>query len=199
MVTPMLMKFFALILLCFSLSGCFVPHKYYAVLTLTEKQYFFDFIGEMRIMALYTDAGKDASVDKKHAQQQILSEFSRVIQERNPSRFELRVVEDTVFQTRYTYASPYTYPEASGLFNFHLQDNILTVTSRHISPEERKLLQKNNIPSSGTLCIKTYGKIIENNAHKPANILQQCSTWDMENLDESVKMVIRFANSLDVP
>ncbi len=176
-----------------------MPDKYYAVLTLTEKQYILDFIGEMRIMALYTDAGQDASVDREHAQEQILGEFSRVINERKPERFELRVVDNALFQTRFTYASPYAYPEASGLFNFHVQDNILTVTSRHISPEERTLLEKNNIPSSGTLCIKTYGKILENNAHKPANLLQQCSTWDMKNLDESVKMVIRFANSLDVP
>ncbi len=183
--------------LCTLLSGCFVPNKYYAVLTLTDKQYILDFIGEMHIMALHSPDGTDPSVDRKAAQQQILSEFSRVIKEREPTRFELRDVADALFQTKFTYASPYNYPEASGLFTFHVDGHRLTVTSRKIGPEERKLIQEKAIPSEGTLCIKTYGKIIESNAHQKANILQQCSTWHMKNLDDGVKMVIEFPNSLE--
>ncbi len=184
--------------MCFSLSGCFAPNKYYAVLTLSEKTYTLEFIGEMRIMAYYTQAMQDASVNKTMAVEQILSEFTRVITERQPKVFELRPVAPEIFQTKFTYASPYTYPEAAGLFNFHKDGDTLTVTSRHISLKEKELLHKYNIPSQGTLCIKTHGKILENNAMSPANLLQQCSTWHMENLDESVKMVIRFANSHNV-
>ncbi len=193
-----MLRFLGVFCLCFFLSGCFAPDKYYAVLTLTDKHYIMDFIGEMRMMALYTPQGTDPSVDKMQAQKQILGEFSRVIQEREPSRFEVRMADDALFQTRFTYTSPYAYPEASGLFNFHISENILTVTSRNISPEERKLIQENAIPSQGTLCIKTYGKIIQNNAHEPANILQQCSTWYLKNLDEGVKMIIAFPKSLEV-
>ncbi len=149
-------------------------------------------------MAYYTPAMQDASVNKEMALEQILTEFKRVIGERKPTTFELRSVAPERFQTKFSYTSPYGYPEASGLFNFHIDDKTLTVTSRHINAEEQALLQKYSIPSKGTLCIKTYGRVLESNAHAPTNILQQCSTWHMENLDENVKMVIRFANSLEV-
>ncbi len=175
-----------------------MPNRYYATLTLSEQSYTFNFIGEMYMAALYTPALLDPSVDKTLAPKQILSEFKRVIKERKPTHFEVRSIEPSLFQTKFSYTSPYTYPEASGLFNFHKEDNILTVTSRHLSAEDKELLRKYNIPSSGTICIKAYGNIIENNAHEPANILQQCSTWNMKNLDESVKMIIRFPKSLDV-
>ncbi len=194
-----MIKICLLILGCLCLSGCFVPDKYYAVLTLTDKNYYFNFIGEMHMMALYTPEGQDAAVDKKQAEQQILSEFSRVIKERKPAKFELQPLENALFRTKFEYTSPYAHPEATGLFHFHVEENVLTVTSRHMSEAEKALIHKNDLPSKGTLCIKTYGKILESNAHKPANILQQCSIWNLENLDHGVKMVIRFSKSLDAP
>ncbi len=135
---------------------------------------------------------KDAGIDMQKAAGQVLSEFKRVMQERKPSVFELRSKTATIFQTKFSYTSSYEHPEVTGLFNIQKKGNVLTLTSRHISSEEYNILKKDNIPSKGVLCIKSFGNIVESNAHSPANILQQCSTWKLENLDEGVKMIIHF-------
>ncbi len=171
-----------------------------ATLTLTEKNYVFEFIGEMRMAGLYSKKVlDDPAWDKEELSKQIFSEFKRVMQERNPQIFDVRTVATDVFQTKFQYTSPYSLPEATGIFNFHIEGKRLIVTSRHITTEERVSLQKYEIPSQGTLCIKTFGKIVQSNAHSPANILQQCSTWYMKNLDEGIKMVIDFPSELVAP
>ncbi len=181
-------------MLCFLLSSCFVPNKYIATLTLSEEHYTFEFIGEMQMMYMYdATISKDATFDQAKAAKQVLSEFKRLMAERKPQIFEIRTKTPTIFQTKFSYTSDYSAPEVTGLFNIQKKDNILTVSSRNISPEEHEILKKHKIPSKGTLCIKTFGKIVENNAHEPTNILQLCSTWHLKNLDESVKMVIDFS------
>ncbi len=197
-------KFFLPLLLCLcsvlTFTGCFVPNKYLATLTLTEKNYAFEFIGEMRMAGLYSKKVQDDPAwDKQKLAQQILGEFTRVLRERMPDIFELRSVTPDLFQTKFTYTSPYALPEAVGLFNFHIEGKRLTITSRHINAEEHAMLKKYEIPSQGTLCIKTFGKVVQSNAHSPANILQQCSTWHMKNLDEGIKMIIDFPNELVAP
>ncbi len=175
------------------LTACFVPHKYIATLTLSEKYYTFEFIGEMQMMYMYdATLRKDAGIDMEKAAEQVLSEFERVITERKPNVFELRSKTATTFQTKFSYTSSYDLPEATGLFHLHKEGNTLTLTSRKISAEEYNILKENQIPSKGILCVKNYGKILESNAHAPANLLQQCSTWKFENLDERVKMIIQF-------
>ncbi len=177
------------------LFSCFIPNKYIATLTLSEKMYTFEFIGELHMAALHSKKViDDPSWDKNKLAEQIINEFSRVIKERNPIIFELNFIEPDIIQTKFTYSSPYNHPEATGLFHFKKDGKRLEVNSRYINEEEYEFLQKINIPSQGSLCIKTFGKIIHNNAHEPSNILQQCSTWRMKKLDESIKMVIDFSN-----
>ncbi len=187
-----------LCLSCIYLTACFVPNKYIATLSLSEDAYTFEFIGEMRMMYMYdTSLSNDAGIDMEKAAEQVLSEFKRLMQERKPHIFELRKKTATIFQTKFSYTSPYEFPEVTGLFHIHKQGNVLTLTSRRISKEEHNILKKDNIPSKGVLCVKSFGKILQSNAHSPSNILQQCSTWKLENLDEGIKMIIHFQGDAD--
>ncbi len=194
------MNKFCLVLLCFLLTGCLVPDKYQATLEVSNKAYSLEFIGEMRIMVLYTDDYKSGSLNlSPHAEplhKQVVTEFQRVIKERSNARIEVEQKEPVLFRTAFAYTSPYDYPEASGLFNFNIEDSVLTITSRHISPEDKTLLAKHNIPSQGTLCIKTLGEIIESNAQIHSNAFNRCNTWTMKNLDEGIKMVIKFQDPI---
>ncbi len=192
---------FIIILLPF-LTSCLVPDKYNAILEVSNKAYSFEFIGEMRIMVLYTDDYKSGSLNfsphAKPLQNQVVDEFERVIKERKNARIETRHDEPTVFQTSFAYTSTYNYPEASGLFNFEINDRILTIRSRHINNEDMALLAKYNIPSQGNLCIKTTGQVLESNATTPANAFNRCNTWELKKLDEGVKMVIKFHDSINL-
>ncbi len=183
------------LLLCL-LSGCLVPDKYTATLNLSNKLYTFEFIGEMHMMLLYSDTMYEQSLDPKLIPQQIMDEFTRVIKERKHTRMDIERASPHSFRTAFAYASPYIYPEATGLFNFKVEGTRLTVTSRYMSPEDKALVEKNNIPSKGTLAIKVYGTIIESNAHEPATPIRQYSVWHMKNLDEPIKMVIEFDDEL---
>ncbi len=190
------MRYFGIIFICLLLSSCLVPDKYTAILEVSSNAYSFEFIGEMRIMVLYTDDYKSGSLNfSPHAeplQNQVVDQFKRVIKERDNSRIEVKHVEPTVFQTSFAYSSIYDHPEASGLFNFEVKDNVLTIRSRNINPEDRVLLREHNIPSRGKLCIKTTGQVLESNATTHANAFNRCNTWELKNLDEGVKMVIKF-------
>ncbi len=179
------------LMLCL-LSGCFVPDKYTATLYFSEKAYTFEFIGELYMMLLYSDAMYEQSLDPKLVPQQIMSEFTRVIKERKHTRMDIERAGQHTFRTAFAYSSPYAYPEATGLFNFKVEGKRLTVTSRYMSPEDKALVAKNNIPSRGTLAIKVYGTIIESNAHEPATPIKQYSVWHLKDLDEPVRMVIDF-------
>ncbi len=191
-----MMRYFCIIFTCFLLSSCLVPDKYNAILEVSNKAYSFEFIGEMRIMLLYTDDYKSGSLNfAPHAeplQNQVVDQFKRVIKERENARIETKHDEPTIFQTSFGYSSVYDYPEASGLFNFEINNNILTIRSRHINPEDRELLLAHNIPSRGKLCIKTTGQVLESNATTHANAFNRCNTWELKNLDEGVKMIIKF-------
>ncbi len=178
------------------LTGCLVPNNYSATLYVSNYSYSFEFIGEMYMMLMYSDAMYEQSLDPKLIPQQIMSEFKRVITERKHTRMEMKRSGESTFQTAFAYSSPYIYPEASGLFNFKVEGKRLTITSRYMSPEDKALVAKNTIPSRGTVTIKAYGNIIESNAHEPATAIKQYSTWRMKDLHEPIKMVIEFTDEL---
>ncbi len=194
------LRYLCIALMSCLISSCLVPDKFTAILEVSNKAYSLEFIGELRIMVLYTDDYKSGSLNfSPHAQPlqtQVVNEFERVIKERSKSRIEILHDTPEVFKTTFAYTSSYEHPEASGLFNFTISDNILTIRSRHISPEDRKLLQKHNIPSQGSLCIKTTGQVIESNASIAANAFNRCNTWELKNLDDGVEMVIKFHDSI---
>ncbi len=195
-------KFLSVACLCLWLSGCLVPDKYNAVLEVNSFSYRFEFIGELRMMLLYTDDYKSGSLNlapsAEPLHKQIVNEFERVITERSLSRIEIEQSEPTTFKTSFGYTSSYAYPEASGLFNFTVDGNILTIESRYINEEDRALLKKYNVPSKGKLCIKTLGKVLESNAQTRGTAFDRCNTWNMENLDEGIRMVIEFQKDLNV-
>ncbi len=195
-------KYITIFALCVLLNACLVPNKYNAVLDVSSNSYNFEFIGELRMMLLYTDDYKSGSLNlapsAEPLNKQIINEFKRVISERSLSFIEVEQHEPTVFRTSFAYTSSYAYPEASGLFNFKIEKNILTITSRHMNEGDRALIEKYNIPSRGTLCIRTLGKVLESNAQTSANAFNRCNTWNMENLDEGVRMVIEFKAPLNI-
>ena len=178
------------------LAGCFVPDRYKATLSLSQPAYSFDFIGEMHIMAAYTDTYRKAVDDPRILGQKVVAEFERVIKERQQASIETRIVSPTLFQTKFLYVSPYTQPEATGMFQMKVEGDTLTVTSRPLSEKDREMLRLNNITSRGSLCIKAFGTVLESNAQRSANLIDRCHMWDLNNLDEPVKLVVKFSKPI---
>ena len=185
-----------ILVLSLCLAGCFVPNRYKATLSVSQPAYSFDFIGEMHMMAAYTDTYKKAVDDPRILAQKIVSEFERVIKERQQASIETRIVSPTVFQTKFLYVSPYTQPEATGMFQMKVEGDTLTVTSRPLTEKDREMLRLNNIESRGTLCIKSFGTVLESNAQRAANLVDRCNVWNLDSLDEPVKLVVRFSKPI---
>lgn len=193
----MLFRVVPCLLVCLTLGACLVPDRYKATLSLSNNAYSLDFIGEMHIMAAYTDLyNKSGSNDPKQVAQQVVREFERVIKERQQAQVETRLVSPVLFQTSFLYVSPYTQPEATGMFQMHAEGDTLTVTSRPLSAKDRETLRLNNITSRGHLCIKAFGTVLESNAQRSATLLDRCNVWDLDNLDEPVRLVVKFSKPI---
>ena len=192
--TPLKLTLCLLLSLC--LAGCFVPNKYRATLSVSQPAYSFEFIGEMHIMAAYTDTYKKSVDDPRMLAHKVVNEFERVIKERQQASVETKLVSPTLFQTKFLYVSPYTLPEATGMFKMKVEGDTLTVTSRPLSEKDREMLRLNNIESRGQLCIKSFGTVLESNAHRGATLLDRCNIWNLDNLDEPVRLVVRFSKPI---
>lgn len=190
------MKLTLILALTFSLCACFVPNRYKATLSVSQPAYSFDFIGELHIMAAYSDTYNKSVDDPRMLAQKVVSEFERVIKERQQASVETRIVSPRLFQAKFLYVSPYTQPEATGMFKMKVEGDTLTVTSRPLSEKDREMLRLNNIESRGRLCIKSFGTVLESNAHRSANLIDRCNVWDLDNLDEPVRLVVRFSKPI---
>lgn len=189
-------KLALIVALALCLCACFVPNRYKATLSVSQPAYSFSFIGELHIMAAYTESYRKSVDDPRILAQKVVSEFERVIKERQQSTIETRIVSPVLFQTKFLYVSPYTQPEATGMFKMEVKGDTLTVTSRALTEKDKETLRLNNIESRGTLCIKSFGTVLETNAHVTANLLNRCNTWDLDNLDEPVRLVVRFSKPI---
>lgn len=174
--------------------GCFVPNRYTAILSLSNQAYSFTYIGEMTMMATYSP--QYADYEPWALARKIVEEFSRVIKERSQVKLETRLISPHVFQTNFLYVSNYDKPEACGLFNISINGNVLTVTSRAISQQEHEMIRLNNVPSEGKLCIKAFGTVLESNAHKAATIFDRCNTWNLKDLNEPIRLVVRYSKPI---
>jgi len=185
--------------LMFLLNGCLVPDNYYALLSLSNGAYSYDYVGDIHMTAAHSQKYiEKAGGDKKRLAEYMVSEFSRVIKERPQGRIKAVIMSPSVFRTQFLYVSFYTYPEATGMFNFEIDGRILTVTSRNISASDKAFLKRFNITSNGLLCIKTFGTVLESNADRSATIFNLCHEWDMKNLDRQVRIVVEFAKPINI-
>lgn len=185
--------------LIFLLKACLVPDTYYAALSLSNGAYSYDYVGDIHMTAVHMPEYIDrAGGNKDGLAKYIVKEFIRVIKERPQSSIKTAMMSPTVFKTQFLYVSPYAYPEATGMFKFKIDGDTLTVTSRAISVSDIEFLEKNNIPSKGLLCIKAFGTVLETNADRTATILNPCNEWDMQNLERSVKLVVKFPKPIKV-
>ena len=182
---------------CCLLAGCLVPDRYKATLSLSNNAYSLDFIGEMHIMAAYTDLfNKGGHNDPEQVAAQVVREFERVIRERQQASVETRLVSPRLFQASFLYVSPYSQPEATGMFQMQVSGDTLTLTSRPLSAKDKEVIRLNNITSRGQLCIKAFGTVLESNAQRSATLLDRCNVWDLDGLDEPVRMVVKFSKPI---
>lgn len=185
---------------CLLLAGCLVPDKYQAILSVSNPGYSLEYIGEMHMAAAYSETyRKSIDNDPKKLAQTVMREFARVIQERPQGQVEIQPVSDTTFRTKFSYISPYTLQEATGLFKLTADGDTLTVTSRPLTAKDKEFLRLNNITSKGKLCIKSFGTVLETNAHRTATLLNRCNEWDLENLDTPVRLVVKFSKPIPKP
>lgn len=182
--------------LCVFLAGCLVPDRYTATLTLTNYGYTIDFIGEMHIVPAYTKQFHEPGETPPQFARRVLAELTHAIKARARSKIESRIASDTVLQISFEYASPYSQPEAAGLFQMQAEGNTVTLTSRPLSLKEKEMLRLYNIPSRGKLCVKAFGQVLTSNAQQGANMFSRCNTWELHNLDEQVQMVVKFSKPL---
>jgi hypothetical protein len=179
--------------LCLSaLSGCLVPDRYIATLSLSNTGYSFEFIGKMHMAASYSETYKRGADNPQQLAKAIITEFERVIKERPQSGVETQPLSAHAFGTKFLYVSPYSLPEATGMFAFTVDGDTLTAISRPVSSGDMDFLKEHKITSQGTLCVKAFGSVLESNADKSATLLNRCNEWNMDGLERSVKIVVRF-------
>lgn len=82
------------------------------------------------------------------------------------------------------------------MFQMTVKGDTLTVTSRPLSAKDKEMLRLNNITSRGQLCIKAFGTVLETNARRTATLLDRCNAWDLDNLDEPVRLVVKFSKPI---
>lgn len=188
---PLIMLMAALV--CSVLAACFVPDRYQATLLLTNTLYTFDFIGELHIVPAYTGQFQEPNSTPVDFAHKVLAELNRVIKERPNATVESRLASDKVLQIHFSYSSPYSQPEATGLFQMRVEGDIVTLTSRPLSHKDKELLRLYTIPSRGKLCVKAFGQVLESNAQRSANLLSRCHEWELDGVDEPIRLVIKFS------
>ena len=188
------------LLLCLLAAGCLVPDKYHAVLSVSNPGYSLEYIGEMHMVAAYSETyRRSIDNDPKKLARTVMSEFARVIKERPQGQVEIQPASDNTFRTKFSYVSPYNLPEASGMFKLSVDGDTLTVVSRPLSAKDKEFLRLNDITSKGKLCIKAFGTVLETNAQRTATMLNRCNEWDLENLETPVKLVVKFSKPIPNP
>jgi hypothetical protein len=148
--------------------------------------------------ASYSDTYKRGADNPRQLAQAIIAEFERVIKERPQSSVETQPLSEHSFGAKFLYVSPYSLPEATGMFAFTVNDDTLTVVSRPISSTDMQFLKENGIPSQGTLCVKAFGSVLESNADTSATLLNRCNEWNLDGLERPVKIVVRFPRPIPV-
>lgn len=189
---------FCIVALCCLLQACLVPDKYYATLSLSNHAYSFDYVGDIHMAAAYSETHKQsAGNDPQKLAEGVMREFVRVIKERQQSSIKVALLSPTTFKTQFLYVSPYTMPEATGMFSFTAEGDTLTVVSRPLSTRDREFLRLNDISSQGTLCIKAFGTVIESNAQQSATMLNRCNEWKLDNLETPIRIVIKYSQPIE--
>lgn len=187
----------AVVALCGLLQACLVPDKYYATLSLSNHAYSYDYVGDIHMAAAYSEMyKKSAGNDPKKLAESVMGEFVRVIKERQQASVKTAMLSPTTFRTQFLYVSPYTQPEATGMFAFSAEGDTLTVVSRPLSTKDREFLRHNNITSQGTLCIKAFGTVLESNAQKSATMLNRCNEWQLDDLETPIRLVVKFSQPI---
>ena len=181
------------LLACFVLSGCLVPDKYIATLSVSNNAYSIEFIGKMYMAASYSDTYKQGADNPKQLADSIRREFERVVKERQQSKVETLELDDHSFGTKFEYVSPYYLPEATGMFALTVAEDTLTLISRPVSSKDMEFIKQHNLQSKGVLCIKAFGTVLESNADKTATLIDMCNRWELADLERPVKLVVRFA------
>lgn len=190
----------AVMVLCLLLQACLIPDKYYATLSLSNHAYSYDYVGDIHMAAAYSDLyKKGAGNDPQKLADSVMTEFVRVIKERQQSSIKTAMLSPTTFKTQFLYVSPYTQPEATGMFTFSAQGDTLTVVSRPLSAKDREFLRLNHITSQGTLCIKAFGTVLESNAQKSASMLNRCNEWQLTDLETPIRIVVKFSQPVEAP
>lgn len=189
---------FCIVALCCLLQACLVPDNYYATLSLSNHAYSFDYVGDIHMAAAYSETHKQsAGNDPQKLAEGVMREFVRVIKERQQSSIKIALLSPTTFKTQFLYVSPYTMPEATGMFSFTAEGDTLTVVSRPLSTRDREFLRLNDISSQGTLCIKAFGTVIESNAQQAATMLNRCNEWKLDNLETPIRIVIKYSQPIE--
>lgn len=191
-------RFACVLVACCLLQACLVPDKYYATLSLSNHAYSFDYVGDIHMAAAYSETHKKtAGNDPQKLAEAVMREFVRVIKERQQSSIKVALLSPSTFKTQFLYVSPYTMPEATGMFSFEAKGDTLTVVSRPLSTKDREFLRLNGITSQGTLCIKAFGTVLESNAHQAATMLNRCNEWKLDDLETPIRMVIKYPQSIE--
>ena len=191
-----LARFCLLCLAGLCLSACLVPDKYLANLSVSNNGYSLEFIGKMHMAASFSNTYKQGAESPRQLAEAIIKEFERVIRERPQSKIETQLLSEHSFATKFSYISPYAYPEATGMFIFNIEGDTLTVTSRPISSKDMEFLKETKLSSEGTLCIKAFGTVLETNAEKSATLLNRCNEWKLKDLEHPIKLVVRFSKPI---
>lgn len=175
-----------------------MPDKYYATLSLSNHAYSYDYVGDIHMAAAYSETHKrSAGNDPQKLAEAVMREFARVIKERQQASIKIAPLSPTTFKTQFLYVSPYTLPEATGMFSFDVKGDTLTVVSRPLSATDLDFLQQNGISSQGTLCIKAFGTVLESNADHAATMLNRCNEWKLDDLERPIRIVIKFSQAIE--
>ncbi|HYG87459.1 MAG TPA: hypothetical protein VD978_14465 [Azospirillum sp.] len=193
-------KTIALATLCALLSGCLLPDRFDATLTLGADSATLNYRGELVAVSAYADAtsGKLSAVeDEKVTREALDAVASDVRKDEGTMEAAFLGKGRATASVHWTQPNPAVGAKTSfaDLVAIRRQgDGALEVVTPALKDRDRAQLTRMGLGgASGRLCIKTTGSVVESNAQATPAEPGGCHGWTIEVLkDQPVRMLVRF-------
>ncbi len=193
-------KTLALAAACVLLSGCLLPDRFDATLTLGADAATLDYRGELVVVSAYADAtsGKLSVVEDEKATGEALAAVAAdVHKEGGAMDFGFLGKGRATAVVHWTQPNPAVGAKTSfvDLVAIRRQDDgALTIVTPGLEKRDRVQLTKMGLgDAAGRLCVKTTGRVVESNAQITPSDPDGCYGWTIEVLkDQPVRMLVRF-------
>ena len=186
--------------LCVLLSGCLLPDRFDATLTLATDRATLDYDGELVATAVFIDAtaGKLTPDETEKATREALAPAVEDVR-RDSGTLDLTLLGEGRARAKVHWTQP--TPAAGAKTTFadlvairRQGDGTLEIASPELKERDRTQLARMGLGgASGRLCIRTSGQVVDSNATTRPAEPGGCHVWTVTVLkDAPIRMLVRF-------